>query len=176
MSAVRFQRPGGGHLRLSESVVATTHKHIQRHRWSAEAGGILLGRMLVEGDAVVVDEITVPGPHDHRSRFRFLRAERPAQAVVNEAWARSGGQLNYLGEWHTHPEDAPEPSGHDRADWRRLVATQIYEQQSLFFMIAGRREIRAWELPRGEATPVSLPAVEDRGREPPKALSTSDRR
>jgi integrative and conjugative element protein (TIGR02256 family) len=93
-----------------------------------------------------VDEVTVPGPHDRQGRFHFFRAERPAQVVVNKAWARSGGELNYLGEWHTHPEDDPTPSCHDRTDWRRLVTIQRYEQPSLFFVIAGRRKIRAWEM------------------------------
>ncbi|HEY0995611.1 MAG TPA: Mov34/MPN/PAD-1 family protein [Gemmatimonadaceae bacterium] len=141
--------------------------HVQRRCWSSEAGGILLGRVLVAGDQVVIDEVTVPGPQDRRSRFRFFRAERPAQAAVNAAWARSGGELNYLGEWHTHPEDDPMPSSHDRADWRRLVSIQRYEQSSLFFLIAGRRVLRAWELSREQAAAIQLPLIEQSGVQPP---------
>lgn len=160
---MRFQRPGGGELRLSPAAVLAMHAHVQRHCWSPEAGGILLGRLLIDGDHVVVDEVTVPGPHDRRSRFRFFRAQRPAQAAVNEVWTKSGGELNYLGEWHTHPQDDPTPSWHDRTDWRRLVTIQTYEQPSLFFLIAGRCTISAWELSREHAAAIRLRALE-RGR------------
>ena len=159
---VTFLRAGGAILRLSDAAVATMHNHVQRHPKSTEAGGILLGRMLMKSDDVVVDEVTVPGPHDSRNRFRFSRARQPAQTAVNDAWTRSSGELNYLGEWHTHPEDDPQPSGHDQKDWRRLVASQIYEQASLFFVIVGRRVIRAWEFTRAEACEVQLATVVDR--------------
>jgi integrative and conjugative element protein (TIGR02256 family) len=155
---MRFGRPGGGELRLSEATLRM-RVHVQRYCWSSEAGGILLGRMLMASDHIVVDDVTVPGPHDRRSRFRFFRAERPAQTAVDAAWARSGGEINYLGEWHTHPEDDPTPSRHDHTDWQRLVMTQRYEQAALFFVIVGRREIRAWELARGRAVVVPLPLL-----------------
>lgn len=120
---------------------------------------MLLGRLMMVGNRVLVDEVTIPGPNDRRSRFHFWRAERPAQEIIDAAWRRSNGELNYLGEWHTHPEDAPLPSSHDRMDWRRLVTIQSYEQPSLFFIIAGRRTISAWEMNRmGRA--IRLPALE----------------
>uniref|UniRef100_UPI003CED28D9 Mov34/MPN/PAD-1 family protein n=1 Tax=Enterobacter cloacae complex sp. 280C5 TaxID=3395861 RepID=UPI003CED28D9 len=31
---------------------------------------------------------------------------------------RSDGFLVYLGEWHTHPEDFPQPSSTDLRSWR----------------------------------------------------------
>lgn len=157
---MRFLRPASGELRLSPTAILAMQEHIQRHCWSPEAGGVLLGRLLVDGDIVVVDDVTVPGPHDRRGRFRFLRAKGPSQVAVNEAWGRSGGEINYLGEWHTHPEDEPTPSWHDRGEWRRLVAIQTYEQASLFFVIVGRRTISAWELSREHVVAIHLPVLE----------------
>jgi integrative and conjugative element protein (TIGR02256 family) len=147
-------------LRLADTVTQAMRVHVQRSRSSPEAGGILLGRLLVEHDDVVVDEVTVPGAQDRSSRFRFFRAQQPAQMAVNEAWARSDGSINYLGEWHTHPEDDPKPSLHDRQDWRRLVTSQRYEQDGLFFVIVGRQTIRAWELPRSQHLAGALPLLE----------------
>lgn len=157
---MRFLRPAGGELRISSSAIDTMNAHVQTRRWSQEAGGILLGRLLLEGDHIVVDRVTVPGPQDRRSRFNFFRAERPAQGVVNDAWNHSGGETIYLGEWHTHPEDHPSPSWHDGADWRRLVTTQRYEQESLLFIIVGRLEIRSWEFPKAASEPVPLASVD----------------
>jgi integrative and conjugative element protein (TIGR02256 family) len=160
---MRFRRPDGGELRISLVAVDTMNAHMQRKRWAREAGGVLLGRLLLEDDKVVVEQVTVPGPYDRRSRFTFFRAERPAQAVVNDAWRQSGGELVYLGEWHTHPEDDPSPSGHDRSDWRRLVTTQQYEQPSLFFIIVGRLGIRAWEFRKAASAPVPLASPDSCG-------------
>lgn len=157
---MRFKRPCGGELRLSHGALLSVQDHIQSRGSSPEAGGILLGRLLLESNFVSVDGVTVPGPDDRQGRFSFFRAERPAQLAVNEAWARSGGTLNYLGEWHTHPEDDPTPSGRDLREWRRLVTIQKYEQGSLFFVIAGRRTIRAWELSKDWAEAIHLPALE----------------
>lgn len=134
--------------------------HAQHARRCQEAGGILLGRLIDISSQVLVDEVTVPGPEDRRSRFRFFRAKQPAQVLVDQAWARSGGELNYIGEWHTHPEDHPVPSCHDRSEWRRLATTQRYEQSSLFFVIVGRRSIGAWEFSQTGRVATELPPID----------------
>jgi integrative and conjugative element protein (TIGR02256 family) len=153
---MQFRRPRGDYLRISDEAVAAINAHIQRRCWSPEAGGVLLGRLSVNSTDAVVDEATRPSRSDRRSRFRFFRAQPAAQAAVNDAWSRSGGTVNYLGEWHTHPEDEPQASRIDLSEWRRLVRSQTYEQHSLFFLIAGRRAIRAWEMSRDSRVAVQL--------------------
>jgi len=69
-----------------------------------EAGGVLLGRHILETGDIIVDLITEPMPSDRQGRFRFFRARRPHQAAIDRAWRASGGTYTYLGEWHTHPE------------------------------------------------------------------------
>ena len=128
-----------------------------QEKWSSpEARGCIARRLMVGGNRVNVDKVTVPGPRDRQTRFRFFRAQSPAQAAVIDAWQRSEGTANYLGEWHTHPQDDPTPSSQDRRDWRRLVTMQQYEQKSLFFVIVGRRTMRAWELSRDAYEPIPL--------------------
>lgn len=70
----------------------------------------------------------------------------------------SGGTTVYLGEWHTHPEDVPHPSWIDERDWRRIVSKARYEQSHLVFVIAGRIEIRAFEVDRAAAISALRPA------------------
>ena len=41
---------------------------------------------------------------------------------------------DYLGEWHTHPEDWPKPSGKDLREWRILLREQ---RRPLVFLIVG---------------------------------------
>ena len=151
-----FRRPGGGLLRISEHALATIEPYRQRRSAAPEAGGVLLGRLIVERPDVVVDAVTVPSRWDRWSRFGFVRAASPTQRAISRAWENSTGEQNYLGEWHTHPEDDPTPSGVDLSNWDRLARDARFEQDALFFVIAGRAHIRAWEMPQGggRATPL----------------------
>lgn len=144
---VRFIRAGGGRIELSADAKAVLLHHRQLEH-ACEAGGVLLGRLILGGADMVIDEVTVPDRRDRRRRFSFYRARGPAQGNVDRAWNRSGGTRIYLGEWHTHPEDDPTPSSRDLRDWRRLTRKNRYEQEFLLFLIVGRVRIRIWELPR----------------------------
>ena len=85
--------------------------HRQLQDSSPEAGGVMLGRLILGTSDVVVDAVTGPCTEDKYSRFTFFRSRRRAQQIVDEAWHTSCGTKIYLGDWHTHPEDIPRPSG-----------------------------------------------------------------
>lgn len=36
-------------------------------------------------------------------------------------WHQSGGLVDYLGEWHTHPQALPTPSSVDIREWHVLL-------------------------------------------------------
>jgi integrative and conjugative element protein (TIGR02256 family) len=120
--------------------------HRQLAGGAKEAGGILLGRIVSTGTDVIVDRISAPDPRDGRSRFWFRRRRKPAQVIVDTAWSTSRGTCIYLGEWHSHPEDVPQPSQHDRSEWVRIAGEAKFEQDRLFFVIVGRLAIGAWSL------------------------------
>jgi integrative and conjugative element protein (TIGR02256 family) len=68
--------------------------------------------------------------------------------MVDAAWGESGGSRNYLGEWHSHPEDVPAPSDIDIENWHRIIAQTVCEQDFLLFAIVGRTATQMWELSR----------------------------
>ncbi|MBX9920972.1 MAG: Mov34/MPN/PAD-1 family protein [Mycolicibacterium frederiksbergense] len=128
---------------------AETMNHYRQRRWAMpEAGGILLGRLIVHAPRVVVDAVTVPSRWDRWARFSFVRAKGPAQHAINRAWDTYDHARNYLGEWHTHPEDDPTPSALDVEQWCMLARTATFEQDVLYFLIVGRVQVRAWEVGR----------------------------
>lgn len=67
-----FVSPSG--LRFEISVAAWTLMQCfrQHEPHQAEAGGVLLGRHLRDGSAIIVDAITTPLPGDRQSRTRFF--------------------------------------------------------------------------------------------------------
>jgi integrative and conjugative element protein (TIGR02256 family) len=143
--------------------------HAQTDRSTPEAGGMLLGRLIAGADDAIVDRVTLPSPDDHASRFHFFRARRPANLVIRKHWEQSSATCNYLGEWHTHPEDRPTPSCVDLRNWRRILTKSTFEQDFLLFIIVGRVELRVWELREGERVPRLLEPVYERNDNPRKA-------
>lgn len=143
---MRYRRPCGGVVEVSDSAAAVMMRLRQLESMAPEAGGMLLGRLIVESDDLIVDEVSEPAASDRRSRYSFMRSKKHAQWRVSSAWEESEHTKNYLGEWHTHPEDDPTPSAVDLANWRRISKVAQYEQDFLLFVIVGRRQTRIWEL------------------------------
>lgn len=121
--------------------------HAQRSWWQAEAGGVLLGRHLLDSEDLVVDEVTTPQKQDRRSRFSFFRSKQHG-VIARARWVARDSTIAYLGLWHTHPERDPSPSGVDRRDWENALANDVFEGDRLFFPIVGTDRIRVWSKTR----------------------------
>lgn len=100
-----------------------------------EAGGIFLGYR--RGEHIHVVDATVPAPRDIRRRFSFTRQDPTHQTKATQGWQRSDGRLDYLGDWHTHPEPQPSPSSLDLHEWRKLCRSQ---RDAMLFAILGTRD------------------------------------
>lgn len=112
-----------------------------------EAGGVLLGRHLLDSYDVVIDEISTPQSSDRRSRYGFFRSAKH-EKLARKRWLEENSTSAYLGIWHTHPEPDPTPSSVDQRDWQQAVAGDTYEGDRLFFPIVGTHCIRIWTLNR----------------------------
>lgn len=137
-------RPAGGRLKVSADALAVMLAHAQHAPTALEAGGVLLGRLIAGTADLVVDAVTPPMPGDRRSRTSFRRAARRHQEAIDRAWHESGETTAWLGEWHTHPEADPTPSGIDWKDWHRKLVEDRFAGP-LLFIIVGTRAVRVWE-------------------------------
>ena len=153
-----FDQPNGRRIKLTAQVVAQLVRYAQHQPADKEAGGVLIGRYLCDSDDIVVDEVTEPMPADKRGRYFFHRAQQAHQQVIEQAWRASHGTRTYLGEWHTHPEAQPIPSGVDTRDWQRKLHQDQYFDQ-LFFIIVGTQELRVWCGSRRQPKILSLKPV-----------------
>lgn len=130
-------------LIITSQAVEQLLAHVQKWCWQREAGGVLLGRHLLDSEDVVVDEVTGPQSSDRRTRFSFFRSKKH-EHIAKERWLAEANTIAYLGLWHTHPEDSPTPSSVDREDWQQAVTNDAFDGARLFFPIVGRKEIRVW--------------------------------
>lgn len=102
-----------------------------------EKGGILLGRILADYSQFFICDISEPCDKDKSGRCFFTRDKSNAQRIVNKNWIDSSGVINYLGEWHTHPEISPQPSFVDK----KLIYDCLHKNDNtfddLFLIIVG---------------------------------------
>jgi integrative and conjugative element protein (TIGR02256 family) len=145
MSGRLFRRAGGAVVKLDAAALTDLLRFRQSEFQRAEAGGVLLGRRILGSADVVIDEVTTPLEGDRRTRTTFHRAQARHQQVIDARWSESGGTCQYLGEWHTHPEPLPVPSLIDVLDWCRRLGEDRFDGESLFFLIIGTDDVRAWE-------------------------------
>lgn len=128
---------------VSDAALERLRKYRQTYWRRKEAGGVLLGRHLIDGADVIVDEVTVPQRNDKRSRFSFFRSG-DHQDIVLGNWKASRGTQTYLGLWHSHPEPNPTPSSVDLHDWRSACRRDRYFGERLFFIILGTKTFGVW--------------------------------
>lgn len=84
-----------------------------------EQGGLLLGYRKKSG--LQVTGFTVPQSSDLASPVIFKRSSNGHAQLALSAWKESGGTIDWIGEWHTHPVGNSAPSTTDIANWVRLA-------------------------------------------------------
>ena len=110
-----YQDSNGALVVITEHVLAVLEKYKQTEMKDNEAAGVLPGE--VRGQHIVVTDLSEPGFGDLRQRNLVDRQGKHHQQKVDDCFQLSGGTVNYIGEWHTHPEDFPQPSQQDRSSW-----------------------------------------------------------
>lgn len=101
----------GYHIFLSERVLGEFENYKQDQINKNESGGILLGQ--VSKNNIYVLKNSIPSKYDISKRYSFERDMTNAQKIIDLEFKESEGRTIYLGEWHTHPENDPNPSGQD---------------------------------------------------------------
>lgn len=131
---------GSGRYALIEnSVWEFLFSYAQTESKATEAGGILLGHRA--GGDIHVTSATGPLPNDRRARLSFDRLDAGHQHAALNAWTESGCTVDYVGDWHTHPQGIPAPSSKDYVEWRKLTKTL---PKPHIFVIVGTSDSRLW--------------------------------
>lgn len=108
---------------IARSVLDRIEKFKQTTKKAPESGGILLGQ--VTDKKVFILKVSTPNKFDKSSRYTFDCNKDAAQIIIDYEFINSGQKTIYLGEWHTHPEDYPNPSGVDK----RMINNQYFKNK-----------------------------------------------
>ena len=117
--------PTGGYLLIHSGVLDTFSNYKQEDSESLEAGGILLGSR--RGPHIELLKITQPQNTDIRRRHSFDRSTIRHSDIAITEWKGSNGYVDYLGEWHTHPEHTPHPSTVDVSEMSDIASTREFD-------------------------------------------------
>ena len=124
-----------GYLLFQAPALKTFDRYRQTTWYSTEAGGVLLG--YVRGEHLDIVFATPPQARDVRRRTGYERNDSAHQAIADRMWQESSGEIRYLGEWHTHPEDSPSPSSVDIDGWRQRASAR-QDTRATLGVIVGR--------------------------------------
>ena len=139
LSSLVLRRPDDdGFVLIEAQVLQVFARHQQLQQNAPESGGILLGYR--RGSHLHVTEATAPLDSDQVSKTRFFRSATPHQQAALARWRETGGTMDYVGEWHTHPEHSPSPSTIDTRGWQRICSKR---KTPMLFVIAGTQD-RLW--------------------------------
>lgn len=141
-------------LHFSDSTLGIFSQHVQSTDSDCEAGGLLLGSN--HGNHMLIEQATVPTVWDNRFRNLFERMPFGHDAIALARWTASQGIIRYIGEWHTHPEDYPNPSGLDRSEWNLLSGKRL-DNRPLLVVIVGRQDLYVELVPGSGLGSVFLP-------------------
>jgi integrative and conjugative element protein (TIGR02256 family) len=78
-----------------------------------ESGGVLLGNVDLDNDTIFVSKASGGGPKAVHEEVFFQADAQYVDMVIDMEYGNSNGKVVYLGEWHTHPQVLPVPSGID---------------------------------------------------------------
>ena len=127
----------------SEAAIIVAHQVVERitsdaarYAGRSERGGIFIG--LRRGPHIEITEATLPMRWDMGSMFAFRRASRGHKEVAQKHWQASAHTMDWVGEWHSHPQDVPLPSTIDTSSWREITKRRA---APMAFLIVGYSEL-----------------------------------
>jgi integrative and conjugative element protein (TIGR02256 family) len=122
-------------LVLAEEVVRKFCRHRQKRWYQREAGGQLFARF--SAFRIVVEEATGPRRTDRRTRTSYVPDRAAEQREIDARYAEG---FHYVGDWHTHPEMLPRPSGVDVASISESVRKSTHALNGFLLVIVGQAE------------------------------------
>ena len=76
-----------------------------------EIGGIIIGYYSTDLKKIIITEFTFPPKDSKKGKTWFIRGVEGLEELLNKKWRKNE---YYLGEWHFHPNNSPEPSFQDK--------------------------------------------------------------
>ena len=101
-----------------------------------ETGGILIGKVNRPRRVIHVTKALPPPPDSQSTRYTFVTGTKDMPDVVKRIQSRTGGLIDYVGDWHTHPQCGGQMSQQDKETARHLQVVLKSSGKPVHIMIA----------------------------------------
>ena len=126
----------GQRLAIEDQVLQHFRRWQQKRWYQKEAGGQLFA--VLQSQTVVITEATGPRRTDKRSRFTYIADRHAERDEIEERYSRG---LHFVGDWHTHPEHVPAPSGVDIKSIAECVTKSEHPLNAFVLIVVGTGEV-----------------------------------
>lgn len=110
-------------------------QELRTARLPNETGGVLVGTIDRKNRAIHV-VAALPAPPDSKERTTsFIRGVAGLRARVEEVSRLTQGQVEYIGEWHSHPPMAGTQASHDDQQLYKWVYDELAEAEAPPIMV-----------------------------------------
>jgi integrative and conjugative element protein (TIGR02256 family) len=124
---------------IEDIVVKNMRSYQQSEKGLPEACGILMGEKRgINQEYLILKHISTPQPSDIRQPYYYRRQANGHQEILNHYHKLSNGAIQYMGEWHTHPQKIAKPSLTDYMAW--LQTCNFFTNTVLVFYIVGNEQ------------------------------------
>ena len=120
---------------LTEKAVESMVRYRQISINSDEAGGQLFAKF--EGCNTIIVEATKPKALDRRSRYGFIPSQWLQRMEIRSQYKLGN---HFVGDWHTHPQPIPSPSGEDVKSMVDCYRKSRHELKAFLMVIVGMAE------------------------------------
>ena len=138
---IKFDLPNGNYVDILNDVFLSIKEYIQFDQSTPESAGFLLGYQNRNTNNITISDCTIPQARDIRKRFFCVIKDTFHFLSIKE---KAKSHNYYVGVWHTHPQQIPEPSSVDWHDWNETLLKDTSGADFLFFIILGTNEFRIW--------------------------------
>lgn len=105
LSPVVEHHDGGWQILVSANVVQKADR-LRAARLPTETGGVMVGYFDIPRESLYVVDVLPAPPDSIEHSAAFIRGYSGLQAQMKQITERTGGQVAYVGEWHSHPDGA----------------------------------------------------------------------
>lgn len=127
----------GSYTVLLEQQVLIDVVKVARRHYPNEVGSPLFGSYSDDGHEARVSGIGPLSPDSRGTRSTFSRGVRGLREFFANLFKNSQGRMHYVGEWHSHPNGAPIPSGTDDANMMAIARDPKAECPECIEIIVG---------------------------------------
>ena len=135
----------GGWTLVLDKQLTTRIAELRTSKLPNETGGVLIGAYDLARKLVYVVD-TIPSPPDSEEwPTLYIRGKRGLSSQVEKICGATSGQLEYVGEWHSHPDGCPcRPSDDDLKVFSWLTKNMDDAGLPALMAIAGQGDVTEW--------------------------------